>query len=173
MRRLAVALATLAMVPLATLSVSAQEGESWETQETVYNVTLVRIHPNMGDQYLNNLKRTWVTGVKEAIAEGLTTDYAIYSTITPNDAGYNLILVTEHPNLASFDATAEWREKIARIGERVEAIISGQETDRITSTVYPEIRTIMSSKLVREVEDRKSTRLNSSHSSVSRMPSSA
>lgn len=79
-------------------------------------MTLIRIHPNMGEQYLKNL-----------------------------------ILVTEHPNLASFDATDEWRQKIARIGERVEAMISEEETDRITSTIYPEVRTILSDKPVREI----------------------
>lgn len=130
----------------------AQEGESWETQETVYAVTAVRTHPNMDEQYLNNLKRTWVTGVKAAMAEGLTTNYWVYQTITSNDEGYNLLLVTEHPNLASFDATADWRAKIQRIGDAVEAIISEQETDRITSTVYPQIRDILSSKLMREIK---------------------
>ena len=131
---------------------AAQEGETWETQETVYNVTLIRVLPNMDEQYLNNLKRTWVTGVQEAIKEGLTTEYRVYQTLNTNDEGYNLILVTEHPNLASFDATAEWRAKIQRIGDAVEAIISEQETDRITGTVYPNVRKIMSSKLVRELQ---------------------
>jgi hypothetical protein len=147
-----------AVLPLFTLFAGlstpaiAQEGESWETQETVYNVTMIRVHPNMDEQYLNNLKRTWVTGVEAAIAEGLTTDYNVYQTITTNDEGYNLILVTEHPNLASFDATAEWRAKIQRIGDAVETMISEQETDRITSTVYPQIRDIVSAKLVREIK---------------------
>lgn len=151
MRRLVVALVALGLFPLVATEARAQEGETWETQETVYNVSLIRIHPNMGERYLNNLKRTWVTGVEEQKAEGLVTDYRLYTSITPNDQGYNLILVTEHPNLASFDATAAWREKIRRIGERVEAAISQEETDRITATVYPDVRTIVSEKLVREI----------------------
>lgn len=152
MRKLCAVLPVLTLfVGLSTPAI-AQEGESWETQETVYAVTLVRVHPNMSEQYLNNLKRTWVTGVKAAMAEGLTTDYSVYQTLQTNDRGYNLILVTEHPNLASFDATAEWRAKIQRIGDAVEMVISEQETDRITSTVYPEIRDILSSKLVREIK---------------------
>ena len=152
MRCLTVVLSAFVLLPLATPELVAQEGETWKTQENVHNVTLIRIHPNMGDQYLNNLKRTWVTGVKEQMREGLVTDYAVYSSITPNDQGYNLIIVTEHPNLAAFDATDEWRQKLARINQRVEAQVSEQESERITSTVYPNIRTILSSKLVREVE---------------------
>ncbi len=151
MRRVLAAFAiVLAYGALATPAV-AQEGETWETQEMVYNVTLIKVLPNMDEQYLNNLKRTWVTGVRESIKEELTTDYHIYQTVTSNDGGYNLILVTSHPNLASFDATAEWRAKIQRMNAAVEAIISDEETDRITSTVYPEVRKILSEKLVREI----------------------
>ena len=151
MRKSVALLAVLAATFGLSTPAAAQEGETWETQETVYNVTLVRVHPNMSEQYLNNLKRTWVTGVKEAMKEGLTVDYRVYQTLNTNDRGYNLILVTEHPNLAALDATAEWRDKIQRMGDAIEAIISSEETDRITSTVYPEIRDIMSSKYVREI----------------------
>lgn len=152
MRKLCAVLPVLALFAGLSTPALAQEGETWETQETVYSVTAIRVHPNMDEQYLNNLKRTWVTGVKAAMAEGLTSNYWVYQTLSSNDEGYNLLLVTEHPNLASFDATAEWRAKIQRVGDAVEAMISEQETDRITSTVYPQIRDILSSKLMREIK---------------------
>ena len=138
----------LAAAPFAV----AQEGETYETQEPVYNVTLVRVHPNMSSNYLNNLKRTWVTGVKAAMEEGLTVDYKIYQTVNGGDEGYNLILVTAHPNLAAFDATDALREKFDRIGDRVEEMISEQETDEITEKVYPNIRDILSDRWVREIK---------------------
>jgi hypothetical protein len=93
-----------------------------------------------------------VTGVKAAMEEGLTTDYKIYQTVNGGDQGYNLILVTAHPNLAAFDATAELREKFERIGNRVEEMISDQESDEITEKVYPNIREIMSDRWVREIK---------------------
>jgi hypothetical protein len=131
---------------------AAQEGETYETQKPVYNVTLVRVHPNMSSNYLNNLKRTWVNGVKAAMEEGLTTDYKIYQTVNGGDQGYNLILVTEHPDLAAFDATAELREKFDRIDAKVEEMISDEETDEITEKVYPNIRDILSDRWVREIK---------------------
>ena len=152
MRKLCAVLPLFLLFICLTTPAVAQEGETWETQETVYAVTLIRVHPNMGEQYLNNLKRTWVTGVREAMKEGLTTNYKIFQSLTPNDRGYNLLLVTEHPNLASFDATEEWRAKIQRIGDAVEAIISDEESDHITSDVYPQIRDIRSAKLLREIK---------------------
>ena len=36
--------------------------------------------------------------------------------------------------------------------DAVETMISEEESDRITSTVYPQIREIMSSKLLREIK---------------------
>ncbi len=152
MKKLFILASVLVLFVGAPQLASAQEGETWITQPTVYNVTLIKIYPNMQEQYLNNLKRTWATAMDEVKKEGLITDYMILASVTPNDGGYNLLLLTEHPNLASLDASDEWRAKNDRIQERVEAIISEQETDRITATVYPNVREILSQKLLREVK---------------------
>lgn len=152
MRKLPSLAATAALVAISTSAVTAQEGETFNTLEPVYNVVSVHIHPNMGELYLNNLRRTWMIGTQEAMEEGVVEDYWIFASVTPNDEGMNLLIVTQHPNLASFDATDEWRVRIARIDERVRQRISDEETDEITSTVYPEIRTILGEKLMREVE---------------------
>ena len=152
MRKLCAVLPVFTLFAGLSTPAVAQEGESWETQETVYAVTLIRVHPNMDEQYLNNLKRTWVSGVKAAMEEGLTTDYKIYQTVNGGDQGYNLILVTAHPNMAAFDATAELREKFDRIGDKVEAMISEQESDEIVEKVYPNIRDILSDRWVREIK---------------------
>ena len=151
MRRLAAALVALALSAVTLQTASAQEGETWLTQEKVYLVTLIKVHPNMGEKYLNNLRRTWIPSLKEAIKEGLILDYKILSSIT-FDQGYNLMMITEHPNLASFDATDEWRKKIARIVKASEAVTSEEEADKIVSGVYPEIRTYLSDKILREIK---------------------
>jgi len=132
-------------------SVLAQEGETWDTQQTVYNVTEIKIHPNAGEQYLNNIKRTWLSGVKAAKEEGLILDYRIFTSVTPNDGGYNLLLVTVHPNLASMDATAELKEKGKAVEKKAQEMIAEAEADKITAT-YPEVRTILSQKLLREIK---------------------
>lgn len=156
MERLSRSLALVAvggvLAVLAARPAVAQEGEAWTTLEPVYFVTTIKIHPNMGEQYLQNLKRTWVTGVEAAIEEGITEDYWVFSSLTPNDGGYNLMIVTKHPNLAAMDATDAWRERIARIDARVQEMISERETDEITANVYPNIRTITSEKMLREIE---------------------
>ncbi len=61
MRKLCAVLPVFTLLAGLSTPAVAQEGESWETQERVYAVTLIRVHPNMSEQYLNNLKRTWVS----------------------------------------------------------------------------------------------------------------
>lgn len=158
MRSISTRLSLVAFIGILAASFSvpstavAQEGEGWKTLEPVYYVTTIKIHPNMGEQYLKNLKKTWVTGVEAAKAEGLTEDYWVFSSMTPNDGGYNLMLVTKHPNLASMDATDQWRATIDRIDAKVQEMMSEEESDEITSNVYPNIRTITSEKMMREIE---------------------
>ena len=74
------------------------------------------------------------------------------STITPLILTYN-----EAPNIDRTLASLTWASRIV--------VIDSQSTDATLAILsrYPQV----------EVLDRKSTRLNSSHSSVSRMPSSA
>lgn len=150
--KLSLALVAAGLALTTSSPAAAQEGEGWNTLEPVYVVTTIKIHPNMGEQYLQNLKRTWVTGVKAAIEEGLTQDYWVFSSMTPNDGGYNLMLVTQHPNLAALDANDEWRATLARIEAKVLAAVSETESDEITTNVYPNIRTITSEKMMREIE---------------------
>jgi hypothetical protein len=148
MRKLAVPLLPLLFV----ISVQAQEGETWLTQEKVWNVTAIKVLPNLEEQYLNNLKKTWVTGVEAAKKEGLVSDYKILASLTPADSGYNLLLIVEIPNLAAMDATDAWRERGKRIEKMVEQSIPEEEAEKISTTVYPEIRKILSEKLLREIK---------------------
>lgn len=141
----------IALFCLLAGSALAQEGETWDTQQNVYNVTEIKIEPNAGEQYLNNIRRTWLSGVKAAKEAGLILDYRIFTSVTPNDGGYNLLLVTVHPNLAAMDATPELKQKGKAIQKRVQEIIAEAESDKITAT-YPGMRTILSQKLLREIK---------------------
>lgn len=139
-------------VAFAPSSVVAQEGETWETQQPAHIVTLIRIHPNMEERYLNNLRRAWLTGVKAQMEEGMVSDYGMYQTLTSNDDGYNLILTVTVPNLAAMDATEEMRRRVDAITKKVEEQIDEEELEEISGEIYPEIRTILSTEIVREIK---------------------
>lgn len=152
MRKLTSLAVAVVLVSVSATAVMAQEGETFMTKTPVYNMVMVQVHPNMGENYINNLRETWLIGTEEAMAEGVVEDYQIFTSLTPNDDGVNIVILTKHPNLASLDATDAWREQAARINERVRQRISDERTDEITSTVYPNIRTIVGAKLMREIE---------------------
>ena len=92
--------------------------------------------------------------IGDVSSDSIATIAARYqrNTIGLGDEGYNLILVTAHPNLAAFDATAENRAKFDRIGEKVEEMISDEESEEIVEKVYPNIRDIISDRWVREIK---------------------
>ena len=130
----------------------AQEGETWETQEPVWDVTTIRILPNMEEQYLNNLRKTWVGSMEMAKKEGLITDYKILSSVVSNAEGYNLMLIIHYPNLAALDATATLREKWMKLDKELEKVVPKSQAETITSTVYPKVRDIENEKLLREIK---------------------
>ena len=70
------------------------------------------------------------------------------------------------------DVTSRWMKKTAEILKAHEYVHVMQATDRVIAAMENAVNSL-TIKLIQEREDRKSTRLNSSHSSVSRMPSSA
>lgn len=152
MRKFTTLAAAAVLVALMASPAQAQEGETFETLKPVYNVVMVQVHPNMGEDYINNLRKTWLIGTEEAMKEGVVEDYQIFTSLTPNDDGVNLIIITSHRDLASMDVSSAWRARADRIQERVLQRISEQETDEITGNVYPNIRTIVGEKLMRQIK---------------------
>lgn len=143
---------TLIFLSLLFSPILAQEGETWETQQDVWDVTTIRILPNAGQQYLNNLRRTWVTAMEESKKLGLISDFRILSSVTDNSQGYNLMLVVHYPSLAALDATEERRAKWRQLDENLEKIISNEESQQISATVYPKVREILDHTLLREIK---------------------
>ena len=57
----------------------AQEGETWDTGEKVYDISTIDLEPMWTPIYLNNIKRTWVIQAEAQKSEGIIEDYFIYS----------------------------------------------------------------------------------------------
>ena len=80
---------------VAICSLFAQNGETWNTSETVYQVSTIDLEPNVDAQYLNQMKRTWGTNMKVLKAEGLIEDYHIYKSVNQYDGDYDLSLTVK------------------------------------------------------------------------------
>ena len=135
---------------VAICALFAQNGETWNTSETVYQVSTIDLEPNVDAQYLNQMKRTWGTNMKVLKADGLIEDYHIYKSINQYDGDYDLLLVVQYKNLASLDSNPKRNKAWDKATEKARKIISQEQVSQITGT-FPKMRTILDQKLMREI----------------------
>ena len=128
----------------------AQNGETWNTSETVYQVSTIDLEPNVDAQYLNQMKRTWGTNMKVLKAEGLIEDYHVYRSVNQYDGDYDLLLVVKYKNLASLDSNPKRNKDWDKANEKARKIISQEQVSQITGT-FPKMRTMLDQKLMREI----------------------
>ena len=135
---------------VAICALFAQNGETWNTSETVYQVSTIDLEPNVDAQYLNQMKRTWGTNMKVLKADGLIEDYHIYKSVNEYDGDYDLLLVIKYKNLASLDSNPKRNKDWDKATEKARKIISQEQVSQITGT-FPKMRTILDQKFMREI----------------------
>src|SRR5260370_23306664 len=115
------------------------------TEGTVWNVTMVKVKPGLGDQYLKGLAKTFKGTLDEAKKQDLIISYKILlgDSATPND--FNILLMVESKNMAALD---NGREKFDPIAKKMSGSVAQQEK---IATKRLDIREIMGVKLMREV----------------------
>lgn len=122
-------------------------GKDYETSEAIFNVTNVKVKPNMLGFYLQGLKQTWVTSQEVAKEMGHIRDCALYWSETPDGGDYNLTLVVTYENLAQYEKA---RKEFAAFDEAVNKRISDQKSQELTAT-YPDMREIVDEQLNRRI----------------------
>jgi hypothetical protein len=143
--------AVLFLLPYSQLS--AQQQDDMYEQGTVWSLTFIRTAPNQDDNYLNDLAKTWVASMEEAKAEGLVLDYKILSGNAANEDDYNLILMIENKNFASFDPDKDRKAKWDAINKKVREEM-GDKFDTVVKN-YDNIRDLYGSKVMRELHLKK------------------
>lgn len=128
--------------------ISAQEEDLYE-DGTVWSLTFVRTGANKSEDYLKGLANTWVASMEEAKKEGLILSYKILAGNAANEDDYDLILMIENKNMASFDPDDTRDAKFDAIEEKIKDKM-GDEYE-VTITNYDEIRNLMGTKLMREI----------------------
>jgi hypothetical protein len=132
--------------------ISAQEEDLYE-DGTVWSLTFVRTGANKSDVYLKGLAQTWVASMEEAKKEGLILSYKILAGNAANEDDYDLILMIENKNMASFDADEQRDAKFDAIEMRIKDKM-GEDYDA-TITNYDDIRDLMGTKIMREIHLKK------------------
>ncbi len=138
--------AVLFILPYSQLS--AQQEEDLYENGSVWTLTFIRTAPNQSDNYLKDLAKTWVSSMEEAKAEGLILDYKILNGNAANDNDYNLILMIENKDFASFDPDKDRKAKWDAIDKKVRDAM-GDKFDAVVKN-YDNIRQMYGTKVMRE-----------------------
>ena len=137
-------LLTVMMLPV---FVSAEPWVDYELSEEVVEMTVVTVKPNMKDDYLMGIKKTWVDSCNIQKDLGHILGCAVY---TANTAGTdpNVFLTIRYENLAAMGPSKEkynefmeaWRKKISESDQ--ESIAGG----------YGDMREIVDLVVLQEVK---------------------
>lgn len=136
-------------VLLAFSSSAMAELEPWkdyDISDSVYQISAIKVKPNMMDTYLEGIRDTWVAANTLAKELGHIEDYAIYASQLAESGDFNLLLVIKFADTAA----------LAPSKERYEAFMakwSEEQEERSEQLVqnYPAMREITGAYLMREI----------------------
>lgn len=119
----------------------------YDVSDELWNITFIRVDPNMDDDYLEGIRDTWVAANKVAMELGQIEDFAIYRSQLPQSGDVNLFLVIKYANSDQLDPNKEEYDKFMKAwGDANE-----EKTREITKN-YPAMREITGEYLVRKLE---------------------
>jgi hypothetical protein len=135
----------LLVVIAMTIGISAYAQDKAYKDGTVWTVSLIKSTTNMGDDYLTNLKTTWVAVHDEAVKQGLIVSYKVLSGASSNPDDWDIMLLTEYKNLASMEGQDDKWDAIFKKVVGDDAAMKKLSESRIS------MRTIYGEKLMREI----------------------
>ncbi len=133
---------------LITKNMNAQEPDIYTTG-SVWNLTFVKLHANMGDDYLKGLNKTWKASMDGLVAAKVIKSYKILMGEASNPQDFDLILMTEMENFASMDPNPEKDKKMDEVEKKVRDAM-GAEFQKTVSN-YTTMRDINGRKTMREI----------------------
>ena len=140
----------LQIIPLAALSLGIAslcfaQSDAPYTEGPVWNITMVKVKPGMGDEYLKSIAKTLKLSLEEGKKQNLIVDYKILlgNAATPQD--FDILVMVESKNMAALDNGREKFDPIAR------KIVGTTEQQQAIAVKRLDIREIMGTKLMREI----------------------
>ena len=120
--------------------------KDFDISNELWNITFIKVHPNMGNDYLEGLKETWVASNKVAKELGQIEDFHIYRSQLESSGDVNLFLVVKFANSAQLEPNKAEYDKFMKAW-------GAANEDRTREIVkdYPGMREITGEYLVREI----------------------
>ena len=118
----------------------------YDISKELWNVTMVKVKPNMSDDYLEGLRDTWVASSKVAKELGQIEDFHIYQSQVGASGDANLILVVKFSDSSQLEPNKGEYDKFMKAwGD------ANQDKTREITKNYPAMREITGEYLVREI----------------------
>jgi len=124
---------------------TASQSTAPYTEGAVWQITMVKTKPGMGDDYLKALAKIFKSTNDEAKKQGIITDYKILIGDAATQQDYDMLLMIQYPNMAALDGL---RDKTDPIGAKM---IGNDDQQRQLAVKRLEIREIMGDKTMREI----------------------
>lgn len=112
--KLTAALAVLVYASTFSAPASAQDNaRNWD-YGNVIATSAVHLEPGALNAYINDLNGLWRVYLDQQVKDGNVVSYRILENSFPRNGEPDLILITEHPNWAAFDLSAEYFEDLTK-----------------------------------------------------------
>jgi hypothetical protein len=138
-------IAALVALSLGIASLCSAQSDAPFAEGPVWNITMVKVKPGMGDEYLKGLAKTFKGSLEEAKKQNLVLDYKILlgNAATPQD--FDILLMVESKNMAALD---NGREKFDPIARKTVGTTDQQQAIQVKRL---DIREIIGTKIMREI----------------------
>ena len=135
----------LAALSLGIASLCSAQSDAPYTEGPVWNITMVKAKPGLGDEYLKGLAKTFKSSLEEAKKQDLILDYKILLGTAATAQDFDILLMVEWKNMAALDNAREKFDPIAR------KTVGTPDQQQAMAVKRLDIREIMGSKLMREI----------------------
>ena len=115
------------------------------TEGPVWDITLVKTKPGMGDDYLKGLGQTLKGAMEEQKKQDIIMDYKVLLGDSSGRDDFNILIMVEYKNMAAFDGLREKTDPI------MAKVIGNQDAQRQMAVKRLDIREILGTKTMREV----------------------
>jgi hypothetical protein len=138
----------LVFVMLLSSNVFAEVYKDYEPSEQFIQLTVVAVEPNYLDNYIVNLKKTWVRAMDIQKELGYVVDYGVYTSDNANSP--NVWLTITYENMTAMQPSEEKYNKVNEVlAERYKE--TEDQLDEIAKG-YEEIRKMVDNQIINRVK---------------------
>ena len=94
-------------IALSAFTMSAHAQSDNENDKSVWSVDLIRTLPGMQDEYLRNIEANWAGARHLALDRGVIKSYRALASEPDSARGWDVMLITEYTDTASWERREE------------------------------------------------------------------